>query len=221
MDLKHGPAVIFFLETGAALPREHDLQINRNNSGRFRSGGVGSIGKDVIMPDKETMRRAKRDKAQGKAPTTQAGEFIREEMEHIREGKHGAGSTKQAIAIGLSKARRAGVKLPPPKGGQTSEKTRQSAQRAYEAGQKEHSHPTSAKRSRAVTKALKREGHEAASTASLSKQARQQARKRTASQRSEIGKKAARTRLAHQSHAERSRIARKGARTRAGRSKST
>jgi Family of unknown function (DUF6496) len=166
------------------------------------------------MPDKETLRRAKADKAQGKAPTTQAGEFIREEMEHIREGKHGARSTKQAIAIGLSKARRAGVKLPPPKAGQASEKTRRSAERAYEAGQQEGSHKTNAKRSRANTKALKREGQAAASSQSLSKQAHQQANKRTASERSEIGKKAARTRLAHQSHAERSRIARKPARTR-------
>ena len=170
------------------------------------------------MPDKETMRRAKQDKAQGKAPTTQAGEFIRDEMDHIREGKHGARSTKQAIAIGLSKARRAGVKLPPPKSGQASEKTRRSAERAYEVGQKGHSHKTSAKRSRAITKAIKREGHEAASSDSLSKQARQQAHKRTASQRSEIGKKAARTRVAHQSRAERSRIARKAARTRAAHS---
>lgn len=159
------------------------------------------------MPDKETLRRAKADKAQGKAPTTQAVEFIREEIEHIREGKHGARSTKQAIAIGLSKARRAGVKLPPPKPGQASEKTRRSAERAYEAGQKESSHQTNAKRSRATTKALKGEGHAAASSQSLSKQAHQQASKRTASERSEIGKKAARTRLSHPSHAERSRSA--------------
>ncbi len=82
------------------------------------------------MPERETLRRAKKDKAEGKVPTTQAGEFIREEMDHIREGKHGARSTKQAIAIGLSKARRAGVKLPPPKKGTASEKTRQSAERA-------------------------------------------------------------------------------------------
>jgi hypothetical protein len=167
------------------------------------------------MPDKETIRRAKADKAQGKAASTQAGEFVREEMEHIREGKHGARSTKQAIAIGLSKARRAGVKLPPPKRGKTTEKTRQSAERAYEAGQKGGSHKTSATRSRAITKALKREGHEAASTRSLSKQAKAQSRQRTAAEKTEIGKKAARTRLAHQSHADRSRIARKAARTRA------
>ncbi len=170
------------------------------------------------MPDKETMRRAKADKAQGKAPSTQAGEFVREEMEHIREGKHGARSTKQAIAIGLSKARRAGVKLPPPKQGQTTEKTRRSAERAYEAGQKGDGHKPSAKRSQAITKALKREGHQAASSRSLSKQAKAQSHQRTTAQKSEIGKKAARTRMAHQSHAERSRIARKAAKTRAAHS---
>ena len=82
------------------------------------------------MPEKETVERAKRDKRQGKAPTTQAGEFVREEMHHIREGKHGARSAKQAVAIGLSKARRAGVELPPPEKGTTSERTRRSAQHA-------------------------------------------------------------------------------------------
>lgn len=75
------------------------------------------------MPDKDTLRRAKRDKRQGKSPTTQAGEFVREEIHHIREGKHGARSARQAIAIGLSKARRAGVDLPPPEKGEVSEKT--------------------------------------------------------------------------------------------------
>src|SRR5438105_15929196 len=86
------------------------------------------------MPEEQTKNRARRAKAEGKPPTTQAGEFIREEMHHIREGKHGARSTKQAIAIGLSKARRAGVDLPPPAPGKTSEKTRRSAERAYERG---------------------------------------------------------------------------------------
>jgi hypothetical protein len=174
--------------------------------------------KGAVMPEKETIRRAKKDKAEGKAPSTQAGEFIREQIEHIREGKHGARSTRQAIAIGLSEARRAGVKLPPPKPGQASEKTRHSAERADQQGQSGHSHKTSAKRSRATTKALKREGHEAASSESLSKHAKEQARQRTAAQRSEIGKKAARTRMAHQSPAERRRIARKAAKTRAARS---
>src|SRR6266545_3512439 len=87
------------------------------------------------MPEKETMERARRDKREGKAPTTQAGEFIREEMHHIRQGKHGARSTQQAIAIGLSKARRGGVDLPPPGKGRISEKSERSAEHAYEAGQ--------------------------------------------------------------------------------------
>ena len=86
------------------------------------------------MPEKKTLERARRDKRQGKAPSTQAGEFVREEIEHVREGKHGARSTKQAIAIGLSKARRAGVRLKPPARGRTSRRTRRSAQRAYAAG---------------------------------------------------------------------------------------
>ncbi|HET9862798.1 MAG TPA: hypothetical protein VFP37_05105, partial [Steroidobacteraceae bacterium] len=83
------------------------------------------------MPEKQTLKRARRDRRQGKAPSTQAGEFIREEMHHVREGRHGARSTKQAIAIGLSKARRAGVDLKPPAKGTVSEKTRKSASRAY------------------------------------------------------------------------------------------
>src|SRR5271166_6029342 len=123
-------------------------------------GGTGQnfCKSNKIMPERKTLERARRTEADGKSPSTQAGEFIREEIEHIREGKHGARSTKQAIAIGLSKARRAGVKLPPPEAGQASEKTRRSAERAYEAGQQGNSHKTSAKRSRATTKALKREG---------------------------------------------------------------
>src|SRR5438067_8766274 len=104
------------------------------------------------MPEQETIERARQDKREGKSPSTQAGEFVREEMEHIREGKHGARSTKQAIAIGLSKARRAGVKLPPPAKGKTSQKTRRSATRAYAAGQKGETHKTSPTRSRAVSR---------------------------------------------------------------------
>src|SRR6059036_2026400 len=94
----------------------------------------GSEEGETTMPEKQTIERARRDKRQGKAPTTQAGEFIREEIHHIREGKHGARSTKQAIAIGLSKARRAGVDLPPPAKGRVSAKTRRSAQLAYQKG---------------------------------------------------------------------------------------
>src|ERR1700746_4176066 len=102
------------------------------------------------MPKKETIERARRDKNEGKSSSTQAGQFIREEIEEIREGKHGARSAKQAIAIGLSKARRAGVKLPPPEKGKTSEKTRQSAQRAFEAGQSGNHHKPNKKRAQAV-----------------------------------------------------------------------
>src|SRR5438105_660642 len=115
------------------------------------------------MPEKKTIERARKAKRQGKAPTTQAGEFVKETMEHIRRGKHGARSTKQAIAIGLSKARRAGVKLPPPAKGTTSEKSRRSAETAYAEGQSGHHHKTNPKRSTAITQALKREGHAAAS----------------------------------------------------------
>src|SRR3954462_7802229 len=107
------------------------------------------------MPDRETLRRAAKDKRQGKAASTQAGEFVREEIEHIREGKHGVRSTEQAIAIGLSKARRAGVKLPPPKKGATSHETRKHAERDYEAGKKRTK--PSAKRAKATERALKRE----------------------------------------------------------------
>jgi hypothetical protein len=123
------------------------------------------------MPEKKTIERARKDAREGKAATTQAGEFVREEMEHIREGKHGARSTKQAIAIGLSKARRAGVKLPPPKPGTTPEQTRKQAERDLAKGGKPKK-KTSAKRSRAVLGALKREGRSAASKQALSKQAK-------------------------------------------------
>src|SRR5437762_12603221 len=114
------------------------------------------------MPEEEPIERAREDEREGKSPSTQAGEFVREEMEHIREGKHGARSTEQAIAIGLSKARRAGVKLPPPKKGEAKEKTRKSAKSAYAAGRKGRKR-AAPKRARAVKRALKREGHSAAS----------------------------------------------------------
>jgi len=131
------------------------------------------------MPEKKTAEKARQDARQGKAPSTQAGEFVREEMEHIREGKHGARSTKQAIAIGLSKARRAGVKLKPPKAGRASGKTRASAERDYRRGQSGRHRKPSAKRSRATMGALKREGRSAASRRSLSRQARQAAKTRS------------------------------------------
>jgi hypothetical protein len=136
---------------------------------------------ESAMPEKETLERAHRDEEEGKAPSTQAGEFVREEMDHIREGKHGAANTKQAIAIGLSKARRAGVDLPPPSKGKTSARTRKQAARDTAKGRTGAGSRPSAKRSRATTKALKREGHSAASHAALSRQAKSAARKRRSS----------------------------------------
>jgi hypothetical protein len=143
------------------------------------------------MPEKETLERAKKDKREGKAASTQAGEFVREEIEHVREGKHGARSTKQAIAIGLSKARRAGVKLPAKKG--TSKKTKEQAARDIRKG-KSPGKKVSTKRSRATLGALKREGHSAASRKALSRQARTAAAKRSAASRSRSAQKAAATR---------------------------
>src|SRR5216117_709910 len=121
------------------------------------------------MPEQKTLERAKHDAEEGKAPTTQAGEFVREEIHHIREGKHGARSTKQAIAIGLSKARRAGVKLgrPPSSAKAATKRSAQSAGRAAR-----HRSMRSAGRSRAMLRALKREGHRAASRKALARQAR-------------------------------------------------
>jgi hypothetical protein len=164
------------------------------------------------MPDKRTIGRAREDRRHGRGAGTQAGEFVREEIHKIRRGEHGARSAKQAIAIGLSKARRAGVDLPPPARGKTTERTRQSAKRAYEVGQgKRAPRAPSAKRSRAITRALKREGSRAASHTALSRQAHSAAMRRSAGERSAAARKAARTK----GPAERSAAARKAARTRA------
>ena len=143
------------------------------------------------MPEKETLERARKDKREGKAPSTQAGEFVREEIEHIREGKHGARSTKQAIAIGLSKARRAGVELPPSENSskEVKEQARRDLRKAKSGGKKK-----SAKRARATRAALKREPRSAASKTALSRQARKAAKKRSAASRSRSAKKAAKTR---------------------------
>ena len=145
------------------------------------------------MPDKETLENARKDAAMGKSTGTQAGEFVREEMHHIREGKHGARSTKQAIAIGLSKARRAGVKLPVPRPGTASEETRHRAARDSAAPKSASTEP-SPRRSRATTLALKREGRSAASHEALARQAHTAAGRRSASQRSASARKAAKTR---------------------------
>jgi hypothetical protein len=146
------------------------------------------------MPEKKTLERARADKKAGKAPSTQAGEFIREQIDHIRAGQHGARSTKQAIAIGLSEARRAGVDLPPPRAGKASAETRKRASRDYARG---HGAPvrrvTSARRAQASKSALKRESREAASPRALSEQARSAAARRSPAERSAAARRAART----------------------------
>lgn len=159
------------------------------------------------MPERKTLQRAARDKKQGKSPSTQAGEFVREEIDHVREGKHGARSTKQAIAIGLSKARRAGVDLPTPKkaAASTRRKAKQDSEAAHDG------HAKSATRSRATTRALKRESAKPASKSALSRHASKTASRRTAADRSAAAKKAAATKGA----AGRSAAAKKAARTRA------
>jgi hypothetical protein len=143
------------------------------------------------MPEEDVVERAREDEREGLSPSTQAGEFVREEMEHIREGKHGARSPQQAIAIGLSKARRAGVKLPPPKRGKT--RTKRQAKRDLAKGRKGRPKP-SPKRSRAVRDALKRESRRSASRKALSHQAKRAAKSRSAASRSRAAKKAAQTR---------------------------
>jgi len=142
------------------------------------------------MPERETVERAREDQQEGKSASTQAGEFVREEMHHVREGKHGARSPQQAIAIGLSKARRAGVKLKPPARGKAS--IRKKASQDLAKGRTRRK--PSSRRSRATKAPLRREGHGAASQTSLSRQARGAARKRSKTSRRQAAKKAARTR---------------------------
>lgn len=160
------------------------------------------------MPEQQTLEKAAKAKREGKSPSTQAGEFVREEIHHIREGRHGARSTKQAIAIGLSKARRAGVKLPVPKKGKASARTRRSAQLALRRGR---SRKPSAARSRGMRNKLRRYGRAAASTEALARQARSAARRRGPRARSLAAQKAVRTKGPRV----RAAAARKAARTRA------
>ena len=165
------------------------------------------------MPRKQTIEKARRDKRQGKSASTQAGEFVHDEIRRIRKGKHGARSAQQAIAIGLSEARRAGVDLPPPKKGKVKERTRKGAKYAYEAGQGKRKTRRRPRVKRAVTQALKREPRSTVSRGALAKQAHRAASRRTKADRSAAGRKAARTKGA----AKRSAAARKAARTRARR----
>ncbi len=159
------------------------------------------------MPERKTLQRAARDKQQGKSASTQAGEFVREEIDRVRQGKHGVRSTKQAIAIGLSQARRAGVDLPAPRkaSASTRRKAEQDSQTAHDG------HAKSATRARATTRALKQESSKPASKAALSRHASKAAATRTAADRSAAARKAAATKGA----AGRSAAAKKAARTRA------
>jgi hypothetical protein len=163
------------------------------------------------MPEKRTLEKAREDLAEGKGPSTAAGEFVREEIHHIREGEHGARSTKQAIAIGLSKARRAGVNLPAPRPGKASPEVERKAERDLERGRKQGR--PSGRRSRAVFGTLRRESRGAASHAALSKQAATAAAHRSTGERSSAAKKASATKGSTRRRA----AARKAARTRKAR----
>jgi uncharacterized protein DUF6496 len=163
------------------------------------------------MPEKRTVEKARRAKRAGKAATTQAGEFVREQVRKIRRGKHGTRSSKQAVAIGLSKARRAGVKLPPPRRGKAKPATRKSAAYAYSAGQGKRTTRRQPRVSRAVSSVLKKEPRSTASRTAMSGQASGAASQRSPRDRSAAARKAARTK----GFAGRSAAARKGARTRA------
>src|SRR5204863_1768268 len=145
-----------------------------------------------VMPEDETIERAHEDEREGLSPSTQAGEFVREEMEHIREREHGARSPEQDIAIGVSKARRAGVKLPPPKRGKG--RTKRQAKRDLAKGRAGRRKKPSRRRSRATKRALRRESRRSASKRALSRHAKRVARQRSARSRSAAAKKAARTR---------------------------
>jgi hypothetical protein len=183
----------------------------------------------MMMPEKQTIEKANKAKRAGKAPTTQAGEFVREEIHKIRRGEHGARSPQQAIAIGLSKARRAGVTLAPPKRGRVKERTRRSAEYAFAAGQHKRKTRRQPRVARAVSQVLKREPRSTASRAALSRQATRAAARRSASERSAAARKAVRTKgsagrsaaarkaVRTKGSARRSAAARKAARTRARR----
>ena len=145
------------------------------------------------MPDKSTTERAKEDLCEGKSPSTAAGEFVHEEIEHVREGKHGARSPQQTIAIGLSKARRAGVPLKPLTKGNTKESTRQNAERAYEKGQSHAVEEPSPRASRTREKVLEREPRSTASHRSLSAQSRTASRQRSKGERQAAAMKAVQT----------------------------
>jgi hypothetical protein len=165
------------------------------------------------MPQKRTIEKARKDLREGKSPTTAAGEFVHAEIDEIRQGKHGARSPQQAIAIGLSKARRAGIDLKPPRKGKAKASTRKSAEYAYEAGQGKRKTKRQPKVSRAVSHVLDKEPRSTVSRSALSRQTHRAATKRTKTDRSAAAKKAVRTK----GRAGRSAAARKAAQTRARR----
>jgi hypothetical protein len=183
------------LTASSVLRRNYRPDISHEGAGKYRalSGKSAPNAKRLEMPEKEVIERARRDAREGKSPSTQTGEFVREEMEHIRKGKHGARSPQQAIAIGLSKARRAGVNLPPPKNGKASSRAREQARHDIQKGRMSPQAMPSATRSRAISRALRREGHSAASHASLARQAYSAARKRGSRSRRRAAQKAVKT----------------------------
>jgi Family of unknown function (DUF6496) len=165
------------------------------------------------MPDKRTIKKARRDKRAGKSASTQAGEFVHDEIRKIRRGKHGARSSRQAIAIGLSEARRAGVDLPAPKKGRAKRRTRRSAAYAHAVGQGRRKARKRPRVARAVSRTLRKEPRRTVSRAALSRQAKQAASRRSRASRAAAARKAARTK----GTAGRSAAAKKAARTRARR----
>ncbi len=164
------------------------------------------------MPEKETLERAEEDKREGKAPSTQAGEFVKEEMDHIREGKHGAASTKQAIAIGLSKARtRWSGSATAEEGAHLGEDAQVGGERLSQ-GTQQRAQEEAVEQAFASDRecALKRQPHKAASKKALSRQAKQAANRRGSASRKKAAQKAVRTKGA----AGRKRAAKKAAATR-------
>lgn len=162
------------------------------------------------MPLKKTIEAAKKDRAENKSPSTQAGEFVKEQIDKIRAGKHGARSAKQAIAIGLSEARRAGIELKAPSKKKYSAEVVSKAEHDLQAGQNDPNHRPNPNRSRAAQKALKRESSESVNREALAQQGRTAAKKRSRLERSEAAHRAAMSR----SPEERAASARKAATTR-------
>lgn len=171
------------------------MVFSRHPTGKHVS--LSATERGIVMPEKRTMERAKKDLREGKAPSTAAGEFVREEIEHVREGKHGARSPQQAIAIGLSKARRAGIPLGPPKSG--SKEVRKRAEREYEEGQEHPGQKLSARRSRSREMALKREPKSSVSHEALARQAKRASSKRSAASRSASATRGAKKRASARS----------------------